>query len=89
MKYDIQSLNDKVDNIEHHFLKHDGLQFDGQLSLNTSENNFQNELSNLPLQTEKELDAFEKNLLNNDFRTKLVIFRSYLCVILILNNYYR
>jgi len=65
-------LSDKVSNLENILLKQDGC-IDGQFMDKTSDH-FQNEILNLPLETEEELDAFEKNLLNNDFRTKMVIF---------------
>jgi len=51
-------------------LKQDGI--DGQLIDKSSDDHFQNEILNLPLETEEELDEFEKHLLNNVFRTKMV-----------------
>jgi len=71
LKYDLQYLNDKVSNLENILLKQDGC-IDRQFMDKIDK--FQNEFLNLPLETEEELDAFEKNLLNNDFRTKMVIY---------------
>ncbi|KAF0759468.1 Uncharacterized protein FWK35_00006114 [Aphis craccivora] len=69
LKYDLQYLNDKVSNLENILLKQDGC-IDRQFMDKIDK--FQNEFLNLPLETEEELDAFEKNLLNNDFRTKMI-----------------
>lgn len=70
LKYDVQSLTDKVGNIEN-MIKNDS-SFGKQFVENSSESIFQNELKDLPLDTEEELDTFEKNLLNRDFRNQMV-----------------
>lgn len=70
LKYDVQSLTDKVGNIED-MIKNDS-SFRKQFVENSSESIFQNELKDLPLDTEEELDTFEKNLLNRDFRNQMV-----------------
>lgn len=68
IKYDIQSLNDKVDSIND---KMDG-QFSQVTDNRNPENIFLMELSNLPLETEEELEEFENKLKNIEFRTILV-----------------
>lgn len=72
IKYDLQYLNDKVSNLENMLLKQDGCII-GQF-MDQSSDKFQNKFLNLPLETEEELDAFEKNILNNVFRTKMVVY---------------
>lgn len=60
MKYDINSLNEKVDKMYDILLEPS--RFEHSLIEKSTENIFQMELSNLPLETENELDEFEKNL---------------------------
>jgi len=71
IKYDINSLNEKVDKMYDVLLEPS--RFDNSSLEKNTENIFQTELSNLPLETEDELDEFERKLTTNkEFRFKLV-----------------
>lgn len=75
MKYDIQSMTTKITNIEDMMMTnyYSSNNIEGKSIETSSENKFKNEISNLPLENEVELDAFENNLFNNDFRIQMVL----------------
>lgn len=65
------SIHEKVDKMYDILLETS--RFEHSLMEKSTENIFQMELSNLPLETENELDEFEKKLTSNkEFRMKLV-----------------
>lgn len=69
IKCDIKSLNDEVENMADKF----DIRFYGSSTVERNpENTFQVKLYDLPLETIDELNGFEKKLLMNDFKTKLV-----------------
>jgi len=71
IKYDINSLNEKVDKMYDILLEPS--RFENSSFEKSTENIFQTELSNLPLESEDELDEFERKLTTNkEFRIKLV-----------------
>jgi len=61
IKYDINSLNEKVDKM-YDIILLEPSRFDHSSTEKNNEDIFQMELSNLPLETEDELEEFEKNL---------------------------
>ncbi|CAI6371258.1 unnamed protein product [Macrosiphum euphorbiae] len=72
IKYDINSLNEKVDKMYDTLLLEPS-RFDHSSTEKNTEDIFQMELSNLPLETEDELEEFEKKLTaNKEFRMKLI-----------------
>ncbi|CAI6377606.1 unnamed protein product [Macrosiphum euphorbiae] len=72
IKYDINSLNEKVDKM-YDIILLEPSRFDHSSTEKNTEDIFQMELSNLPLETEDELEEFEKKLTaNKEFRMKLI-----------------
>lgn len=59
IKYDINSLNEKVDKM-YDIILLEPSHFEHASTEKNAEDIFQMELSNLPLETEDELEAFEK-----------------------------
>jgi len=73
IKYDINSLNEKVDKMYDIIILLEPSCFEQSSTEKSTEDIFQMELSNLPLETEDELEEFEKKLTDNkEFRIKLV-----------------